>query len=91
LRPTRGVIELWVYDAEDIGDEEFLDLYDFPTLTDEDDEGPVATFDDVEAALALAQEKIGADRTRWTNALIGQSEYLDYIRAGRPDRWPLEA
>jgi len=90
LRPKHDAIELWIYDLEDIGSEDFLDFYDFPILNEDDDEAPVATFEDTEAALSFAQEKVGAQKTRWTNALIGQSEYLDYIRADRPDRWPLE-
>lgn len=88
LRPCAGAIQIWVYDVEDIGSEEYLDLYDFPYLEPDGPEAPVATCADPQDALAHAQAALGADPGRWVNEGLAQSEYLDYIRAGRPRKWP---
>lgn len=88
LRPSDGLIEVWVYDVEDIGDEEYLDLYDFPDLEPDGPEGPAATFPDSPAAVEYASASLSADPARWVNAGMSQSEYFEYIRAGRPSGWP---
>ncbi|XTQ94035.1 hypothetical protein ACQR5W_19640 [Xanthomonas sacchari] len=88
LRPCKGVIQIWVHDVEDIGSELYLDLYDFPCLEPDGPEAPVATFADPQGALAYAHAALAADTGRWVNAGVVQSEYLDYIRAGRPAKWP---
>lgn len=88
LRPSNDSIQLWVYDVEDIGGEEWLDLYDFPYLEPDGPEAPVAIFQDAQAAVAYAASTFLAAPDRWTNQLIAQDEYLDYIRADRPLRWP---
>jgi hypothetical protein len=85
------LIEIWVYDVEDIGSEEYLDLYDFPYLQPDGPYGPVAIFPEPQAAVAYASTLLAADPSRWVNLGIAQSEYLDYIRAGRPSRWPVAA
>jgi len=91
LRPSDGLIEVWVYDVEDIGDQEHLDLYDFPYLEPDGPDGPVAAFPDPQAAVSYASASLAAGHARWVNAGVAQSEYLDYIRAGRPSRWPVAA
>ena len=91
LRPSDGLIEIWVYDVEDIGSEEYLDLYDFPYLEPDGPDGPFATFPDPQAAVAYASASLTTDPARWVNLGVAQSEYLDYIQAGRPSRWPVAA
>ena len=91
LRPSDGLIEIWVYDVEDIGSEDYLDIYDFPYLEPVGPETPVATFPDPQAAVAYANASLATDPARWVNLGVAQSEYLDYIRAGRPSRWPVAA
>lgn len=86
LRPSNGLIEIWVYDVEDIGGEEYFDLYDFPNLEPDGPDSPVATFKEPQAAVVYASASLTADLTRWVNLGVAQSEYLDYIRAGRPPR-----
>lgn len=88
LRPTKEAIELWVYDVEDIGSEDDLDLYDFPYLLPDGPAGPVATFADPQDAIAYASASLAAAPSRWVNAGVAQSDYLDYIAAGRPLNWP---
>jgi hypothetical protein len=89
LRPNDGLVEVWVYDVEDVGDEEYLDLYDFPYLEPDGPDSPLATFNDAIAAVQFASSSLSANPDRWVNFGIGQSEYLDYIRAGRPSKWPV--
>ena len=91
LRPSNESIEVWVYDVEDIGSEEYLDLYDFPYLEPDGPDGPVATFPGPQTAVKYASTSLATDHARWVNPGVAQSEYLDYIRAGRPSRWPVAA
>lgn len=91
LRPSDGIIEVWVYDVEDVGSEDYLDLYDFPWLEPEGPDGPMGSFEEPQAAIAHASAQLAADPARWVNAGVAQSEYLDYIRAGRPVGWPVIA
>ena len=88
LRPAKGAIEVWVHDVEDIGNQDRLDLYDFPYLEPDGPDAPVASFADPQDALAYASTSLATDPAHWVNQGIAQSEYLDYIRAGRPDKWP---
>lgn len=39
LRPANDCIEVWVYDVEDVGSEDYLDLYDFACF---EPDGPCA-------------------------------------------------
>lgn len=88
LRPVKSSIELWVFDIEDIGHEEYLDIYDFPYLESTEPLGPMSALHDASAAMADASQRLGADASRWTNQGVAQSDYGDFIRLGRPARWP---
>ena len=90
LRPTERSIEVWVHDVEDIGNEDLLDLYSFPYL-DPDVTDPAAAFHDSDAALAYVMETLAIASSRWVNQFLLQDEYLDYVRSGRPARWPVSA
>ncbi|MFD0375918.1 hypothetical protein [Streptomyces sp. NPDC127112] len=72
----------------DVGDEDHCDLGTFPCFDLEDGEEDfglqVAVTDDARATLAMAEQKIGADLSRWVNEGIASAEYKDYVRAGRP-------
>jgi len=46
-------------------------------------------FADAASAVTYASTFLAADPTRWTNLGIAESEYLDYLRAGRPSHWPV--
>ena len=88
LRPCNEEIEVWVHDVEDIGSEACLDLYDFPALEPDGPDGPAAVFQAPQAAIEYAAAFLAANAARWVNQGVAQSEYLDYIRAGRPSSWP---
>ncbi|RYE72896.1 MAG: hypothetical protein EOO81_02180 [Oxalobacteraceae bacterium] len=66
-------------------------MYDFPYLEPDGPDGPVATFPNAQMAVAYADAALAADPARWVNLGVAQSEYLDYIRAGKPSRWPVAA
>lgn len=87
LRPAEGKVEVWVYDVEDLGSQERSDLYAFPYMEPEGPQAPVATFDDAMGAVSYASASLAADPSRWVNRGVVESEYGDYLRAGRPDPW----
>ncbi|PPT47617.1 hypothetical protein XarbCFBP8147_17765 [Xanthomonas arboricola] len=89
LRPANDSIEVWIYDVEDAGSEDFSDLYDFTHFEPGGPDAPAAIFADAASAVTYAYTSLAADPDRWTNLGIAESEYLDYIRAGRPARWPV--
>ena len=89
LRPASQAVEVWVHDLEDRGSEEFTDLVEFPRLDGEDPDAPNARFNKAEEALAYAEKKLGAAPNRWTNAGVCHDDYADFVRAGRPIKWPV--
>ena len=62
-----------------------MDIYEFGT---DHIEMPVFKSQSVPSALAYAHTQFGAKPDRWVNQFVIQSEYEDYIRAGRPLTWP---
>ncbi|MFC0153371.1 hypothetical protein ACFFJ4_06895 [Xanthomonas dyei] len=88
LRPVDGSVQIWVYDVQDIGREQYTDLYDFPYLAPEDLDAAAATFQAPNEAIAYAETSLVAHPHRWVNLGVAESEYLEYIRAGRPAVWP---
>ncbi len=89
IRPAKQQLEIWVFDIEDVGSEEDSDLHEFPCFEPDGPIEPVATFADPQSAVALAAKTLGASPERWVNSGVAESEYLDYIRAGRPPQWPV--
>lgn len=78
-----------MYDVKDVGSEDDSDLYDFAYFEPDGPRAPAAIFADAAAAVTYASTSLAADPTRWTNLGIAESEHLDYLRAGRPSRWPV--
>ena len=91
LCPSDSLIEVWVYDVGDIGTLDETDLYDFPYLKPNGPDGPITSFPEPQAAVEYAAAFFGAEPTRWTNLGVSESEYIDYLRAGRPATWPVPA
>jgi hypothetical protein len=89
LRPANGAIQVWVHDLEDCGHEQFTDLVEFPRLNAEASHEPRAVFQDAEAAIQFAETNLGVTAHRWTNVTVGHDDYLDFVRAGRPQTWPV--
>ena len=90
IRPVKNGFEVWRHKAEDVGDEDFLDFYEYIVVEDGDgnEVPPVSVCETPEDALRYAEEHLGASRSRWTNLGIAQDEYEDFIIAGRPSNWP---
>lgn len=68
--------------------------WSFPPIDlDNEDEDFGREIAEVEAAvdaIAIAAARTGAVRDRWVNRGMAQDEYRDFVRAGRPERWPSE-
>ncbi|GAA5023392.1 hypothetical protein GCM10023335_56120 [Streptomyces siamensis] len=88
VRPAKTHYEIWLHILEDVGNETFADLVEFPPLEPDDEEEefdrPVATREEPLAALTAAEHVTGAVRGRWVDAGLVQDEYHDYVMAGRP-------
>ncbi|WP_230079275.1 hypothetical protein [Xanthomonas oryzae] len=90
LRPRHGAVEVWVCDVEDVGYENFADLYALSSTDPDELDVSAAVFPDAASAVSYASEFLAADPDRWTNLGIAESDYLDHLRAGRPAHWPLQ-
>ncbi|MFG2949716.1 hypothetical protein [Streptomyces adustus] len=88
VRPAKNRYEIYLHTLEDVGNETFVDVVEFPPLYTDDEEEEfgrlVATRDDPLVALATAEDFTGAGRERWVNVGVVQDEYLEYVVAGRP-------
>lgn len=83
LNPTYDGIEVWDQEVSDLG-EDFPDFYELADIEAE----PVAIFSEPTLALEFAQSRLGALPTRWVNEGLSESEFKDFISAGRPAQWP---
>lgn len=88
VRATNGRFEVYLHAVEDVGNESFLDMGEFPPFDPDDEVGEfgqlVDMAEDPLAALVVAEQRTGAVRGRWVNENVVQDEYGDFIRAGRP-------
>ncbi|MES9536325.1 hypothetical protein [Actinomadura sp. NPDC000600] len=65
---------------------ESLPVDEFPAFNAADEDGArtVGETESAEAALALAEQQLGADRGRWVNQGVLLDEYRDFVETGRP-------
>ena len=91
IRPKDGACQVWVHERWDVGDEGFVDVGEFPYTDPDGPDAPHATFDSPAAAIEYAESVLGASGSRWTNDGLSESEYLDFVRLGRPAKWPPDA
>ncbi|GAA2062780.1 hypothetical protein GCM10009839_87470 [Catenulispora yoronensis] len=93
--PQAGGFVAMLHESEDIGNERFFDLVEFPNFPGPDGEEcfgiEVGIADQALDALDLAEAVTGAVRQRWVNAGVAQDEYRDFVLAGRPAQWPSES
>lgn len=83
LRPGPQGFEVWVFDVEDVGSADYLDIYSFPYLEPYGPEAPLATFPEAMQAVEHASTQLSAALSRWVNQGVAQSEYEDFILRGR--------
>ncbi|HVM13863.1 MAG TPA: hypothetical protein VM287_06000 [Egibacteraceae bacterium] len=77
-----------LHKVEDVGDAGFADVSEFPPVNEDEYVGEgrvVATVGDAAAALASAEECLGAHSGRWVNASLVGDEYLDF-KSGKEGR-----
>ncbi len=84
LRQDDDQIEATLWEAEDIGNAEYLDIYSFPMVGEEPDD-PIerATFSELHDAITHARKVWGADPDRFVNEGVIQDEYADYLASRR--------
>jgi hypothetical protein len=83
IRPTPDGFEVWLHEPEDLGNDQFLDLYESidPTTL------PMRVERTAEEAVAIAHTELGADMHNWVNLGVAQDDYRDFIAAGRLPGW----
>jgi hypothetical protein len=86
--PWESGYNVSVHDVEDLGDENFLDLSEFPPLDPDGEEvaglgREVARSTDETEAIELAEKLTGARADRWVNFGMAGEDYADLLRARR--------
>jgi hypothetical protein len=74
IRSGLSGVELWNFEAEDLGSAESMDVYEW---IDPGIDAPRAIFPTIAAALDFASEAFGASLDRWVNQGVVQDEYRD--------------
>ncbi|MFE2247256.1 hypothetical protein [Streptomyces lavendulae] len=92
IRPVPEGFVVVLHEDEDIGGEDFCDLHGLPGVEREDGEQnfgrEICVVGEGAEALHLAEQELGAHPDRWCNQGVAGGDYLDYMRAGRPDATP---
>ena len=79
IRPDGERFCLAYYEAIDEGSDSFLDLYEFPYASPDDDP-PEHFFNTIEEVLRYSGSAYGASDSRWVNQFVVQDEYADYLK-----------
>ena len=75
LRPSKEVVEVWVFEVEDVGSIDYLDLYSFPEVGASFEE-PLARLPFTEA-IEWCERNLSASPMRWVNQGVVQDEYAE--------------
>lgn len=83
--PRPDGFRVWVWEAEDVGDETACDVMTFPPLGQALDLEPrvLGVVDDELQAMELAHDLAGAQPLHWVNRGMVDEEYRDYVQGGR--------
>ncbi len=76
------MLDVVLHEVEEVGSSDFVDLYEFPPLVDDEYTGEgrvIGSARSVEDALARASAE-GAQPGRWVNEGVIQEEHLDSLR-----------
>lgn len=71
------------HETEDEGDENYLDIFSFAELDEDEPYGVTTEFDTVEDVLSFARSSYEASDQRYVVESVLQDEYADYLRARR--------
>ncbi|HTJ39506.1 MAG TPA: hypothetical protein VL738_40280 [Dactylosporangium sp.] len=85
---SAGKYSVTVHTVQDLDDDEFLDMANFPPLDPVDEEyagqgRELGRHDDPGAAVELAERLTGAVPERWVNFAVVGEEYADFVRSRR--------
>jgi hypothetical protein len=88
VSPMGGQYRISLHTVQDLDDDEFGDLPEFPSLDPVDEEyvgegRELGCSTDEEQAIALAERLVGAAADRWVNCGVAGEEYLDLVRSRR--------
>ncbi|MHC5905677.1 hypothetical protein ACVNF4_17505 [Streptomyces sp. S6] len=83
VSPGREGVMVCLSEVEDVGDDTFRDVTEFPPLDLEDEVWgkEIGTVANPEEALRLAERELGADPARWVNQGFVCDEYHDFQAA----------
>jgi hypothetical protein len=71
----------WYGDYEDVGNEEYCDIYSFYTLDEDNEYGKKVQFDSIDNMLQFCYEELKAYPTKFVGSGMLQDFYLEYLKA----------
>ena len=84
VRVSKSEIDVSVYETADLGDESFLDIYEFgPLDPDLEDANEVKSYTSFGQAIEFIEQRFAGSSERLLNEFMIQAEYADYISRGR--------
>ncbi len=90
LRPKFNGIELWVFDVDDVGTADHVDIAAFPPTSGSPPAFPVSIQATAAAAFDYAQSQFGALAGAWREPGQLPDDYAAFVRAQRPSTWTPE-
>ena len=86
IRGSGSGVDVSVYETADLGDESFLDIYEFGPLDPDlelEEANEVISFASFGQAVGYIEQRFTGSSERLVNELMVQDEYADYISRGR--------
>lgn len=86
VRSSGPGIDVSVYETADLGDESFLDIYEFDPLDPDlelEEADEVISFASFGQAIEFIEQRFAGSSERLLNELMVQEEYADFISRGR--------
>jgi len=79
LRLEGENVHVFHFHVEDPGDQDYLDVYTFAPVDENNYEGTLTEFYSIRTALDFCSEKHGAHANHFVNEFMVQDEYRDYL------------
>jgi hypothetical protein len=77
LNDRRSGCYVWISEVEDVGDENYIDVYSFPGIDPDEPEGFSVDFESIEDCLQYCYEKLGAKPDKFVGSGMIQDIYRD--------------
>ena len=87
LHPKFNGIELWVFDVDDVGTVDHVDVATFPPTSGHAPSFPVSIQATARDAMVYAQSQFGALADAWNEPGNLSAVYSQFVRAQRPSTW----